>query len=49
MLPKLSDQMLLDAYRNAIRLGLEREFIRLLRTEIRRRGISGTEVRGLHG
>lgn len=45
MLPQLSDEMLLDAYRNAIRLGLERAFIRMLRTEIRRRRLTQPEGR----
>ncbi|WP_152619407.1 sporulation histidine kinase inhibitor Sda [Cohnella kolymensis] len=33
----LSDDLLLDAYRNAVRLQLEMEFVRLLRAEIKRR------------
>jgi hypothetical protein len=39
MLPMLSDELLLDAYRNAVRLGLDWEFVRMLRMEIRRRRI----------
>lgn len=40
MLPQLPDELLLDAYSNALRLQLEREFVLLLRTEIRRRSLS---------
>ncbi|WP_276354058.1 sporulation histidine kinase inhibitor Sda [Cohnella caldifontis] len=47
-MPILSDELLLDAYRNAVRLGLERDFIRLLRTEIRRRGLASAEAREHH-
>jgi hypothetical protein len=37
MMPLLSDELLLEAYRGAIRLRLEMDFIRMLRAEIRRR------------
>jgi|CeladaMinimDraft_18_1061708.scaffolds.fasta_scaffold02356_3 hypothetical protein len=37
MLPLLSDELLLDAYRHAIRLKLDREFVQMLMAEIRRR------------
>jgi hypothetical protein len=37
MLPLLSDELLLDAYRHAVRLQLDGEFVQMLRTEIRRR------------
>lgn len=47
MLPTLSDELLLDAYRSALRLGLEREFIRLLRSEIGRRKLPLPEVRAV--
>ncbi len=40
MLPLLPDEQLLDAYSNALRLQLEREFVHMLRTEIRRRRLS---------
>lgn len=40
MLPQLPDDLLLDAYSNALRLQLEREFVHMLRTEIRRRRLS---------
>lgn len=40
MLPILNDELLLDAYRSALRLGLDREFVHMLRTEIRRRKLS---------
>lgn len=43
MFPMLPDEMLIDAYRNALRLQLEREFVHMLRAEIRRRKLS------LHG
>lgn len=42
---QLSDDMLLDAYRGAIKLGLDKEFIRMLRSEIRRRKLSAGEWR----
>jgi hypothetical protein len=45
MLPMLSDELLLDAYRSAVRLGLDRDFVRMLRAEIRRRRLSGWEGR----
>lgn len=45
MLPQLTDELLLDAYRNAVRLGLEREFIRMLRSEIGRRRLVRSEER----
>jgi surfactin synthase thioesterase subunit len=47
MLPMLSDELLLDAYRNAIRLGLEREFVRMLRSEIGRRRLTLPEGRAI--
>jgi hypothetical protein len=37
LLPLLSDELLLDAYRHAVRLQLDGEFVQMLRTEIRRR------------
>lgn len=40
---KLSDDLLLDAYRNAVRMRLEWEFVRLLRAEIRRRRLTVPE------
>ncbi len=40
MFPSLPDEMLIDAYRNALRLQLDREFVRMLRAEIRRRRLS---------
>jgi hypothetical protein len=43
MFPLLSDDLLLDAYRNAIRLGLDRDFVRMLRSEIRRRCLKPRE------
>ncbi|MFC5405599.1 sporulation histidine kinase inhibitor Sda [Cohnella soli] len=45
MLPLLSDDLLLDAYHNAVRLRLELEFLRLLKSEIRRRRLSLPEER----
>ncbi|TJY39787.1 sporulation histidine kinase inhibitor Sda [Cohnella pontilimi] len=45
MFPKLSDDSLLDAYRSAIRLGLDWEFVRMLRSEIRRRCLKLPEGR----
>ena len=45
MLPLLPDDQLLDAYRSAIRLQLEREFLHMLRSEIRRRKLSVPEER----
>jgi hypothetical protein len=45
MLPLLSDDLLLDAYQSAIRLQLEREFVRMLRSEIRRRKLYVPEDR----
>ncbi|MFC4303890.1 sporulation histidine kinase inhibitor Sda [Cohnella boryungensis] len=45
MLPQLTDEMLLDAYRSALRMRLEREFVRMLRSEIRRRKLSVPEER----
>ncbi|MDB4868554.1 MAG: sporulation histidine kinase inhibitor Sda [Cohnella sp.] len=47
MLPLLSDDLLLDAYRSAVRLGLDREFVRMLRSEIRRRCLKLPEGQGL--
>ncbi|WP_115994062.1 sporulation histidine kinase inhibitor Sda [Cohnella lupini] len=46
MLPLLTDDLLLDAYRSALRLQLEREFVRMLKSEIRRRKLSVPEERG---
>lgn len=46
MLPLLSDDLLLDAYQSAIRLQLEREFVRMLRSEIKRRKLFVPEERG---
>ncbi|MFC5528560.1 sporulation histidine kinase inhibitor Sda [Cohnella yongneupensis] len=40
MLPTLPDEMLLDAYRSALRLQLDREFVYMLRAEIRRRKLT---------
>lgn len=40
MLPMLPDEMLIDAYRNAMRLQLDREFVYMLRAEMRRRKLS---------
>ncbi|MBO9599488.1 MAG: sporulation histidine kinase inhibitor Sda [Cohnella sp.] len=40
MFPMLPDEMLIDAYRNALRMQLDREFVRMLRAEIRRRKLS---------
>ncbi|MFD0671617.1 sporulation histidine kinase inhibitor Sda [Cohnella sp. GCM10027633] len=40
MLPILTDELLIDAYRSALRLRLEREFVYMLRAEIRRRNLS---------
>ncbi|QMV40888.1 sporulation histidine kinase inhibitor Sda [Cohnella cholangitidis] len=45
MLPLLPDDLLLDAYRSALRLRLEREFVHLLRSEIRRRKLTIPEER----
>ncbi|TFE24236.1 sporulation histidine kinase inhibitor Sda [Cohnella luojiensis] len=45
MLPLLTDDLLLDAYRSALRLQLEREFVRMLRSEIKRRKLSVPEER----
>lgn len=39
MMPNLNDELLLDAYRHAMRLQLEKEFVHMLRAEIRRRQI----------
>nr|WP_219640873.1 sporulation histidine kinase inhibitor Sda [Cohnella sp. CFH 77786] len=39
-MPLLSDEMLLDAYRSAVRLRLDREFVRMLRSEIGRRRLT---------
>lgn len=47
MLPQLSDELLLDAYRGAVKLGLEKEFIGMLRSEIRRRRLDAEERRGV--
>nr|WP_123043504.1 sporulation histidine kinase inhibitor Sda [Cohnella candidum]AYQ75423.1 sporulation histidine kinase inhibitor Sda [Cohnella candidum] len=46
-MPTLSDELLLDAYRSALRLGLERDFIRLLRSEIGRRKLPLPEARAV--
>lgn len=40
MLPILTDELLIDAYRSALRLRLEREFVHMLRAEIRRRNLT---------
>lgn len=45
MLPLLPDDLLLDAYRNALRLQLEREFLHMLKSEIRRRKLFVPEER----
>lgn len=45
MLPLLPDELLLDAYRSALRLQLDREFVHMLRSEIRRRKLSVHEER----
>jgi hypothetical protein len=45
MLPLLPDELLLDAYRSALRLQLDREFVHMLRSEIRRRKLSLPEGR----
>ncbi|WP_256759807.1 sporulation histidine kinase inhibitor Sda [Cohnella sp. WQ 127256] len=45
MLPQLPDDMLLDAYRSALRLQLEKDFVRMLRSEIRRRNLFVLEER----
>jgi len=37
MLPLLSDELLLDAYRHAVRMKLDKEFVQMLVAEIRRR------------
>lgn len=47
MLPSLTDEMLMDAYRSAIRLGLDRAFIRMLRAEIGRRRLPIPQERGV--
>ncbi|MFC5469913.1 sporulation histidine kinase inhibitor Sda [Cohnella suwonensis] len=47
MLPLLSDDLLLDAYSNALRLRLDLEFLRLLKSEIRRRRLSLPEERSI--
>ncbi|MEK0316885.1 sporulation histidine kinase inhibitor Sda [Cohnella sp. 56] len=44
MLPLLSDELLLEAYQHAVRLQLEREFLHLLRAEIRRRQLPFKEA-----
>jgi hypothetical protein len=46
MFRQLSDELLLDAYRGAVKLGLEKEFISMLRSEIRRRQLNAAEWRG---
>jgi hypothetical protein len=45
MLPLLPDELLLDAYRSALRLQLDRDFVYMLRSEIRRRKLSMPEQR----
>jgi hypothetical protein len=45
MLPLLPDELLLDAYRSALRLQLDRDFVHMLRAEIRRRRLSIPEER----
>lgn len=45
MLPQLSDEMLLEAYQRAIRLGLDRDFIQMLRSELGRRRLPRSETR----
>lgn len=40
MLPTLSDDLLMEAYRSALRLHLDGEFLRMLRAEIRRRKLT---------
>jgi len=45
MLPQLSDELLLDAYRKAVRLGLDRDFIQMLGSEIGRRRLTRSDVR----
>lgn len=39
MLLLLSDELLLEAYQQAIRMQLERDFIYILRAEIKRRNL----------
>jgi hypothetical protein len=43
MLPLLPDELLLDAYRSALRLQLDRDFVHMLRSEIRHRKLSVPE------
>ncbi|HEY8529717.1 MAG TPA: sporulation histidine kinase inhibitor Sda [Paenibacillaceae bacterium] len=43
MLPLLSDELLLDAYRHAVRMQLDREFVQMLMAEIRRRRLHPPE------
>ncbi|TVX98750.1 sporulation histidine kinase inhibitor Sda [Cohnella terricola] len=45
MLPLLTDELLLDAYRSALRMRLDRDFVRMLHSEIRRRKLSVPEDR----
>jgi len=45
MLPLLTDELLLDAYRSALRMRLDRDFVRILRSEIRRRKLALPEER----
>jgi len=45
MLPLLTDELLLDAYHSALRLQLEREFVHMLRSEIKRRKLAVLEER----
>lgn len=40
MLPTLPDDLLVEAYRSALRLQLESDFLRMLRAEIRRRKLT---------
>lgn len=40
MFPLLPNDLLLDAYQNALRMQLDQEFIVMLRMEIRRRRLS---------
>lgn len=47
MLPMLTDDLLLEAYRSAMRMRLERDFVRMLRSEIRRRKLAVPEDPGI--
>ncbi|XID95777.1 sporulation histidine kinase inhibitor Sda [Paenibacillaceae bacterium WGS1546] len=47
MLPMLTDDLLLEAYRSAMRMRLDRDFVRMLRSEIRRRKLAVPEDQGI--